>query len=90
MRETYWAAAAAEQRAAAEVPPVQRRKDIQCCDCGTTLVCVDVDAETKLALCSACWRAIEAAVIVWRARQHAEHGHTALCKRIAKAGKGLS
>jgi hypothetical protein len=56
-------------------------KAIRCCDCGVALVSVETDAETKLSLCSGCWRVLEAAVIVWRAKQHAQHGHTVLCGR---------
>ena len=53
---------------------------IKCCDCGTTVLSCDSNAETKLSLCSACWTRIPSAVIIERSKDHEKRGHEAEAK----------
>lgn len=50
---------------------------IKCCDCGTTVISCDLDAETKLSLCVECWSKIPSAVIIERSKDHGKRGHEA-------------
>ena len=50
-------------------------KHIRCCDCRCELLSCDSNAETKLVLCSDCWRKTPSARIVERSRQHDASGH---------------